>query len=137
MIPSKKMITPVSCWICRINTDVDYHWTVSIWNLLDPFQNHQTTCQFVHHLHHMAFTSSSPFRIISDQFSHNVIIHFNNHAVGRWHVKTSPHRSIWTTIHLFCSNPSHELRDKRTADSWEERKNLLNCTGLFKVHSHR
>ena len=50
----KKMITTLSCWICHVDTDVDHqHWTEFIRNVFDPFQNYQTTCQFIHHLHHM------------------------------------------------------------------------------------
>ena len=55
------MLTTVSCGICRIDTCVDYCWTISIRSVFDPFQNNRTTCQFIHHLHHM---TSSPVLIV-------------------------------------------------------------------------
>jgi len=61
------MNTTLSCWICRIDMDVDYYWTESIRNVLNPFQNNHVTCQFIHHLQHMKFPSSSPFRISMPQ----------------------------------------------------------------------
>ena len=55
-----------SCWICRSihHSCMDHDWTLFIRKVLKPFQSNQITCQFIHHLHHMEFTSSSPFHII-------------------------------------------------------------------------
>ena len=65
---SKKMNATLSCWICLNDVDVDYYETVFTGyprNVLNLFQDNRTTCHFIHYLHHMEFTSSPPFKTIS------------------------------------------------------------------------
>ena len=112
------MNTTLSCWICLNDKVVDCYWTVSIRNLLDPFQNHQTTCQFIHHLHHMEFTSSSPFQTIlvfistmqleDDKVDQEVLIMCKTIECFQWKIESfdliyMSHWVLWILVVKLCS----------------------------------
>ena len=71
--------TSTCCWICHSAQFKcrDSYWVESVRNVFHLFQKPPTICQFIHHLHHMEFTSSSPFHMISEFIIPTPTMHLN------------------------------------------------------------